>query len=66
MDFETQIGTNHSDVSKFQNDSINEDLNNSVREIDNKWYTFVSNDKNHDLETDKGELGVLKETKRPF
>ena len=71
MYFQSQKGTNHSNVNEeHQIDSTNEDLINSVSELDNEWYTFVSNDKDCDLETETAaeieDLLLSRDKKRPF
>ena len=56
LEFNESERSTEGDMKLSENDEKelgNEDVNGSVKEIDNEWYTFVTNDKTRDRESEK-------------
>ena len=56
LEFNESERSTEDDMQLSENDEKelgNEDVNGSVKEIDNEWYTFVTNDKTRDRESEK-------------
>ena len=60
---QTRLDVN--EMSLSENDSTNEDMEQSYKEIDNEWYTFVRNERNSDPERETQRLRAKENDERP-